>query len=185
MHRIDAPGFAVGNLFTEGNPTLGIPATEVSDDWLNDVQEELTTVIEGQGIALVKGTQDQLQAALLSMIGAGGTQTKLDPLLNITADQVITGMLFDKALFKGAVIFFDVHRRTDSSNVQESGMLLLNHDSEDDVWRISKAISAIEDSGSDFNVVPATGQVRVTTTDLVGSSYAGQLRITGVMRFAQ
>ncbi len=23
MHRIDAPGFAVGNLFTEGNPALG------------------------------------------------------------------------------------------------------------------------------------------------------------------
>ena len=69
MHRIDAPGFAPGNLFTEGNPALSILATEVSDDWLNDVQEELTTVIEGQGITLVKGLQTQLQSAIFSMIG--------------------------------------------------------------------------------------------------------------------
>lgn len=185
MHRIDAPGFAVGNLFTEGNPSLNIPATEVSDDWLNDVQEEITTVIEGQGIALVKGQQDQLNTALLLMLGAGGTNTKLDPLLNITADQVIAGLVFDKADFKSAIIFFDIHRETDSSNVQETGILAVTHDTKDDVWRLSLMVSGLDDAGAVFNIVAGTGQVRISTDDLTGTNYLAQLRITGVMRFAQ
>ncbi len=83
MHRIDAPGFAPGNLFTEGNPSLSIPATEVSDDWLNDVQEELTTVIEGVGITLVKGLQTQLQSAINLMIGLIILLVRLRALCNI------------------------------------------------------------------------------------------------------
>lgn len=184
MHRIDAPGFAPGNLFTEGNPSLSIPATEVSDDWLNDVQEELTTVIEGQDITLVKGTQDQLETAIFSMIGSGGTNLKLDPLLNTTADQVVTDLLFDKTKTKAAIIYFDIHRRSDTQDVQETGILMVTHDTEDDAWRSELLQSAFDDSGSVFNVVTATGQIRISTDNLTGSNYTGQLRISGVTRFA-
>ena len=184
MHRIDAPGFAPGNLFTEGNPSLSIPATEVSDDWLNDVQEEIVTVIEDVGIALVKGTQDQLKSAINLMIGLGGSEIKIDPLLNNTADQVIAGLIFDKTKVKAAIINFDIHRRTDSSNVQETGILVVTHNTEDDIWRAELLQSALDDSESTFNVVVATGQVRVSTLDLAGAAYDGQLRITGVTRFS-
>ena len=184
MHRIDAPGFAPGNLFTEGNPSLNIPATEVSDDWLNDVQEGIVTVIEDAGITLIKGQQDQLKAAINLMIGLGGSEIKIDPLLNATADQVITGLIFDKASIKAAIINFDIHRRTDSSNEQETGILLITHDTEDDIWRAQLLQSGFDDSGSNFNVVAGTGQVRISTDDLAGAAYAGQLRITGVTRFS-
>lgn len=184
MHRIDSPGATIDNLFTEGNPSLSIPATEVSDDWLNDVQEELANLIENQGITLVKGQQDQLETAVNSLIGGGGGQIKIDPLANNTADQVITGLIFDKTNFKAALIYFDVHRRTDSSNVQETGILTAVHDTEDDIWRIATLISALDDSGTTFNIT-STGQVRATTDDLTGASYDGQLRITGITRFAQ
>jgi len=184
MHKIDSPGFAPGNLFTEGNPALGIPATEISDDWLNDVQEEIVTVIEGQGIALVKGQQDQLQEAILSMIGQGGSNIKLDPLVNNTVNQVIPGLIFDKLKTKAAIFYFDVHRETDDSNVQETGLVSVTHDSKDDVWRSSKSISSFNDSETDFNVVAATGQVRVSTLNLAGANYAAQVRITGITRFA-
>lgn len=183
MHRIDAPGATTGNLFTEGNPALSIPATEVSDAWLNDVQEELVTVILGQGVALAKGTQDQLNTALLLMIGGGGSNIKIDPLLNNTADQIITGLLFDKTVHKAAIFYFDVHRRTDTSNVQETGYVVVTHDTEDDIWRLSKAMGSLDDSETDFNVVAATGQVRASTLLLAGTSYDAQLRITGVTRF--
>lgn len=183
MFKIDSPGATGANLFTEGNPSLNIPATEVSADWLNDVQGELVTIIEAEGITLVKGQQDQLQSALFSLIGKGGINTKLDPLLNDTADQDITGLVFDKATIKAAIIFFDIHRETDDSNVQETGMLTAAHDSKDDVWRISRAISAFDDSKSDFNITVG-GQVRISTLDLTGANYAAQIRITGVMRFA-
>ena len=68
MHRIDGPGHQ-GNLFTEGDPGMSVPATIVTDDWLNDVQEELCNVIENAGITLVKGTQTQLRDALDLLLG--------------------------------------------------------------------------------------------------------------------
>ncbi len=183
MHRIDSPGATVGNLFTEGNPSLSIPATEVSDDWLNDVQEEIANFIENQGIALVKGTQSQLESALAVFVGAGGTNIKLDPLANLTNNQVITGLIFDKLAVKAALFSFDVHRETDSSNVQESGIGFATHDSKDDVWRVGTLMSMFDASGITFNIT-TLGQVRVDTDDLTGTSYDGQIRITGVSRFA-
>jgi len=184
MHRIDAPGATIGELFTEGNPALGIPATEVSDDWLNDVQEEIVTVIENQGITLVKGDQDQLEEALFSMIDAGGTNIKLDPLANNTADQIVVGLVFDKTVTKAAIIYYDVHRETDSGNNQQTGILMATHDSKDDIWRLSDILSAFDIAGASFNIVGATGQIRVTTDDLAGASYAGQLRINNISKMA-
>lgn len=182
MHRIDSPGATITNLFTEGNPSLSIPATEVSDDWLNDVQEEIANLIENAGITLIKGDQTQLEAAIDSKIGLGGGQIKLDPLANNTADQVITGLIFNKASIKAAIIYYDIFRTTDDQNEQEIGMLGVTHDSTDDVWRVTSLISGLDATGINFNVT-STGQVRVTTNDLTGANYDGQLRVTGVTKF--
>ncbi len=63
-HRIDGDGH-VSNMFTEGVPNV-TPATQVTDDWLNDVQEEICNFVEDQGVTLVKGTGTQMLTALLS-----------------------------------------------------------------------------------------------------------------------
>lgn len=70
MHRIDTVGATGENLFTEGNPALGIPATQVSDDWLNDVQENIAEAIEAAGIVLEKGNYNQLADAIISLANA-------------------------------------------------------------------------------------------------------------------
>lgn len=70
MHRIDVPSATADHKFTEGSPSGGIPATVVSDDWLNDVQENICKVIEGASIALVKGNPDQLLLAIQAIIAA-------------------------------------------------------------------------------------------------------------------
>lgn len=183
MHRIDAPGATAGNLFTNGNPSLSIPATEVSDEWLNDTQEEIVNVIEGQGIALVKGTQTQLNSAILSMLGFGGTNYKLDPLANNTSDQVIPSLTFDNASVKAAILFVDIHRQTATQNVQEMAMYSLTYDTADAAWRLEKMISSLDDSGTSLNVTVA-GQIRASTDDLTGASYEAQIRVSGVIRMA-
>lgn len=185
MHRIDSPGSTIDNLFTEGNPSLSIPATEVSDDWLNDVQEEMANLIENQGVVLVKGDQDQLEIAVNLMIGVGGSSIKLDPLLNNIADQVIAGLIFDKVNIKGAHISFDIDRRTDTKDVQEIGILAVTHDTKNDIWRSSIMMSSLDDAGGVFNIVAGTGQVRISTDDLTGAGYLAELRITGITRFNQ
>lgn len=70
MHRIDGDGH-VANQFTEGTPGV-TPATQVTDDWLNDVQEELCNFIEDSpaSVTLVKGTQTQLIQAFTNRIAA-------------------------------------------------------------------------------------------------------------------
>ena len=102
MHRIDGPGNLAGQ-FTNGNPAIPVIATDVQDTWLNDVQEEIITVIEDQGIALVKGTQNQLQAAIDLMIAAGGspgTELSQAVINNQAAPLAITSLLFNKASFQ-------------------------------------------------------------------------------------
>lgn len=64
MHRIDGPAAAPGNLFTEGDPGVGTPATVMTDDWANAVQEELCNVVTGAGLALSKPVNTQLLDAI-------------------------------------------------------------------------------------------------------------------------
>lgn len=70
MHRIDGAGATTQNLFTEGDPTQGVPATTVTGAWLNAVQEEVANVIEGAGMTLAKGDNTQLHAAIVELIAA-------------------------------------------------------------------------------------------------------------------
>jgi hypothetical protein len=53
------PGF-----FTNGNPTLGIPATVVDQDFLNRMQEEVMSVLQAAGISPVKSSYSQLLRAI-------------------------------------------------------------------------------------------------------------------------
>ena len=71
MHRIDTAGALPGGAFFDGDPTSGVEATVVDDDWLNAVQEELATVVEtGGGLTLNKASHGQVLAAIRAMVAA-------------------------------------------------------------------------------------------------------------------
>ncbi|MGN5160341.1 gp53-like domain-containing protein [Aeromonas dhakensis] len=80
MHRIDTSTaqkdkFGAGkNGFTSGNAQTGVPATEVSHDILDALQEEIAAVIEDQdsGIALDKTKNNQLVTAIKRIISSVG-----------------------------------------------------------------------------------------------------------------
>lgn len=69
MHRIDSAG-AVEGRYSAGNPATGQRATLLDADHLNAMQEEILAVIEHAGITPVKGTNNQLLAAIQAMIAA-------------------------------------------------------------------------------------------------------------------
>lgn len=73
MHAIDAPGNVSGQ-FTNGDPNAipPIPATEVDDEWLNDVQDGILDALAQAGIAPVKGLDTQLTDAIRVLGGGGG-----------------------------------------------------------------------------------------------------------------
>jgi hypothetical protein len=60
MHRIDGDA-AVNAMFSEGPP-----GTEVTADFMNDVQENLCTLLEAMGVVLAKGNHTQLRDACVS-----------------------------------------------------------------------------------------------------------------------
>lgn len=182
MHRIDGPGFAPGNLWTEGNPTLGVPATTVTDDFQNDIQEEVANTIEDAGIVLVKGNQVQLRDAIILMIGgaSAGAGIQQSILNNQAAPTAIVGLVFDKATVKAGSFLFDIERQTDSSNVLETGHGFVTFDPVADNWRVAIA-SSFDSAGVTF-IITASGQIQYTSDDLTGTSYAGEIRIIDIKR---
>ena len=74
-----APGY-----FTDGDPGLGVPATVITQDWLNSIQEELVAVAILKGAALNKANLAQLATALgairalESFIDTGAAHTGVD-----------------------------------------------------------------------------------------------------------
>lgn len=70
VHRIDTEFATPGGLFTEGNPATSEPPTETTDDWLNDIQENIVQAVENAGITPTKGDYTQLSQAILAALPA-------------------------------------------------------------------------------------------------------------------
>lgn len=76
MHRIDVPSATVDHKFTEGSPAGGVPATTVSADWLNDLQENIMAVLTAGGVPGTKGRAADLLDALRGISGAATGTTR-------------------------------------------------------------------------------------------------------------
>lgn len=98
MHRIDTRTAAPGGLFTEGNVTTGVPATVVSSDWLNGVQEEICRVVEGAGLTLHKSERDQLWQAIQRLVAPPGSTTEPGTVRLATVDETLAGTADDIAV---------------------------------------------------------------------------------------
>lgn len=96
MHRIDGPNH-VSNLFDGGDPATQGDGTEVTADWLNDVQENLCAFIEAMGLTLTKNDYDQLTNA----VKAFGSQFGLaaDGIGRLATDQAALDALTKPGLF--------------------------------------------------------------------------------------
>ena len=183
MFKIDSDGATVGNEFTEGNPALSIPATVVSDEWLNAIQREVVLVIEENGITLNKLDDTQLNGALLEFFLRGGRKTAIKQVLaNNTGPADVTGFLMNKSTSVSKIALFSIERKTDTQNVQEAGILFCTYDSADAAWRYS-VLGVMDDTGVTFsidNTDTDAAQLEYTTNDLTGASYVGNITLSAV-----
>mgnify|MGYP001569423334 CR=1 FL=1 len=105
MHRIDhstnnaslpAPDAAgTPGYFKKGDPGLGIPATVVTQDWANAMQEELAYVILQAGLVLSKTDNTQLRQAIQNMIQSANSAV------------IITGATFEASVSNGEAVQWD------------------------------------------------------------------------------
>jgi hypothetical protein len=115
MHRIDGPGATVDHLFTDGDPVSGTQATMVTDDWLNDLQENVISVLIAAGVTPVKGRSsdllDSLRKPSTSVVGgalnARMTVASASASATLTADEVVV-----KSALGGAAWTLSVFNKT-------------------------------------------------------------------------
>jgi hypothetical protein len=69
----EAVGPNPDHFFTKGNPSLGVPATIVTADWANAVQEEIVSVLTAAGLTPSKTTRTQLRDAINLLISNNGS----------------------------------------------------------------------------------------------------------------
>lgn len=69
MQRTQHSTAAAGNTYTPGNPSQGVPATVVTADAMNEIQEELARTVLAAGIALTAGDYTQLEQAIRHFAG--------------------------------------------------------------------------------------------------------------------
>ncbi|QET79798.1 gp53-like domain-containing protein [Aeromonas veronii] len=104
MHRIDTPSrqkdkFGSGkDGFTKGDPQTGTPATEVSPDILDAMQEEIAAVIEDSdsGLTLNKNKNNQLVTAIkniISSVGMLATEVKIGVMRVCTQSEANAGVI--------------------------------------------------------------------------------------------
>lgn len=96
MKRIDHSTATENNLFTDGNPAQGVPATVVPAEWLNIVQEEIANMVEAMGLELDGAAQNQLAQGFLAIFTSAHSWTKVQSYpqvdLTINAGSVVWDM---------------------------------------------------------------------------------------------
>lgn len=177
MLRTTAPGFAPGNLYSEGNPSLSIPATVVSAEAANFWQEEIVNTVLQAGLTL-GAAQTQLRDAILVLAGQGGSQiTPFSIANNQVAAANVTGLVIDSVVTKAAIISYAIDRQ-DATPRKESqvGQLHVIYDNVAAAWLINDT-SVLENAEVVFSI-NTSGQVLYTSSNFTGGSYVGTLRAT-------
>lgn len=101
MHKIDGAGHVNGEFVVE-DLALNRPPTEITAEWLNTIQNEISNVITGAGIALDKDSNTQLALAILNMITTQVTRASaLDAQGLMDTSKLITPSTLNEA-FKGS-----------------------------------------------------------------------------------
>lgn len=188
MFRIDSTGTAVAlptpgavgptvGYFTKGNPTLSIPPTVVSDDWLNMVQEELINLVTSAGLTPSKTTYTQVRDAIAA--NATDTTTEL-AIANNASNTSLTGMTWDGVSVRSVELNYSIYRKTDTpTEVECMGKLLLLYKPVANTWDMIEPGENGDDTGVTFNILQ-TGtsvQLRYDSTNLAGANYVGEIRI--------
>lgn len=179
MKRTDAFGATLANKFTNGNPP-NTPATVVDDTWLNQVQEELCSVVEYTGVALDDAQEDQLLSAINYLIHIGGNNQSNLTIANNTGSPTNVGFSVESSIYHGMKIPYTLERKTATQSKQSMGCLYVVRNSFTNAWRITREQFFDDDDGVVFSITSG-GQIQYTSDDLTGGTYSGLLRVTGYL----
>jgi len=179
MKRTEAEG-NIANRYTEGDPGLGIPATVVDAEEMNNIQEELCNAVEQAGIVLDGANEDQLKEALVKFFLLNGLTQQSKTIANNSVDQLIANTIIESDDYRQKIFEYQIERTTDTNNEVESGKIVLRffNGSWDIDWTKDFDTSADVTFGiveTDLGGGNIQVQVKYTSDDLTGTTYVGNI----------
>lgn len=128
MKRIDSANksvdlFGAGKHgFRDGNKALGINPTELTADFFNHLQEEVSNVIEGAGIALDTNNRSQLKTAIENMIKGGDYKASVRAASTAAINLAAPGPNIDDV----AMVAGDRFLEKDNATLEDRGIYIWN-----------------------------------------------------------
>lgn len=92
---------------------------------------------------------------------------------NIAVAQDVSGLSFDSAIIRSAIVEYFVFRSTSTTEQLESGSIVLIYSTDDNEWRLSQMHNG--ESLVVFTITPS-GQMQYTSNNMSGASYSGRMR---------
>jgi hypothetical protein len=166
---IDADNNTISNLETD-NLKAGVLNTSTSLSGASDLQVPSALA--------VKTYVDALPAAIIV------SQSSFSIANNQTLPANITGLIFDPALFRGVEIKYSLYRQTDTilSAKAQMGQLRFVYNTQLSTWFISDDFAG-QNAGVEFSINNSTGQIRYTSSEILGSTYVGTLKYSVIKTF--
>lgn len=122
----------------------------------------------------------EVTAVLDSLSGTNDIpQTSFNIANNTSSPAEVTGLLFNPASVRSAVVEYSVYRHTDSNELAEKGTLELiykNGGTTNAKWTIGRVFFG-DDGGMIFTMTDA-GQVQYTSTNVTGTTYTGTMHFS-------
>ena len=117
MHKIDSTHATAQGGFTGGNPNTGIPATELTPEWCQAVQDEIINVVTGAGSTPNKKANNQLVSAIL-VFARGKSISKHPSNTSLVHDATIVAadsIAFKKNSVLDLTVQFDVNASAEAT----------------------------------------------------------------------
>lgn len=112
-------------------------------------------------------------------LGGGAIPETSFLLPNTTGVSDVDGLVFDKNLYKGAMIRANVRRKTDSEERIAIGYLKVYYLDSTSTWELLDELGGNIDDGVTFSIT-AAGQVKYTTDNQAGANYSGSLHFAAL-----
>ena len=175
MFRTDAEGNDSG-LYTEGNPSTGIPSTVISASAANSWQEEICNVVEAAGITLNKLNNAQLLQAINAIVQQGG-QTPVETTVanNQTTAVDVSGMSFSGTAVRAVTLDVYAYRYTDSEENAAKMTVYMLYKPDAAAWSVSW-----DSQGDSMRLTfhMSGNQLQYKSDNMAGTNYSGRLLVT-------
>jgi hypothetical protein len=122
--------------------------------------------------------QSELIEALVdvagSVVGTGDIlQTSFNLSNNVSSVTNVTGLQFDPAQVRSAIIEYSIYRSTSSAEASECGTMLVTYSSVAATWEVARY--SVGEAGITFTLT-AGGQGQYTSTNMAGTGHSGLLK---------